>query len=125
MKKKILIVDDEENFARMVKLNLEETGDFMVRAETRGANALTAAKEFRPDLVLLDVMMPDVDGADVAFQIKSDPSLKNVKVVFLTAIVKEDEVATTSKDGSIGGHPFIAKPVTTAKLIEHIKKYIG
>lgn len=121
-KKKILLVDDEEAFGRMVKLNLEKTGEYEVKIETKGAQALDSVKEFRPDLILLDIVMPDVDGAEIARQIESEEALKNIPLVFLTAIAKEDEVV--SEGGIIGGYPFIAKPVTTEKLIDSIKRNI-
>ncbi|HAZ10819.1 MAG TPA: response regulator [Candidatus Omnitrophica bacterium] len=119
-KKKILIIDDEEGFTKMVKLNLEETGEYTVKIENNSNNAFMAAKEFKPDLILLDIMMPGMDGGDVASELKSDNALKDIPVVFLTAIVKEGEI-----DGSIGGHPFIAKPVSAEDLVKHIKKYIA
>jgi CheY-like chemotaxis protein len=122
-KKKILIVDDEENFTKMVKLNLEETGEYTVKVENNSNNAFMAAKEFKPDLILLDIMMPGKDGGDVASELKSDGALKDIPVVFLTAIIKEGEI--DSQDGSIGGHPFIAKPVSAEDLVKHIKEHIG
>jgi CheY-like chemotaxis protein len=99
-KKKIMIVDDEERFAQMIKLNLETTGQYKVRIETEGEKALPAAQEFQPDLIFLDVMMPGLDGGDVAKQIKDDKDLKNTPIVFLTAIVSENEVS--SKHGERG-----------------------
>ena len=122
-KKKILIIDDEEGFTKLVKLNLEETGEYMVKVENNSSNAFKTAKEFKPDLILLDIMMPGMDGGDVASELKTDNVLKDIPVVFLTAIIREDEM--DSQDGSIGGHPFIAKPVSAKDLIKHIKKYIG
>ncbi len=121
-KKKILVVDDEESFCQLVELNLEETGEYEVRTETKGTKALDSAREFRPDLILLDIMMPDVSGDDVAQLIISDVTTKDIPVVFLTAIVKEHEVADSG--GIIGGHPFLAKPVTAEKLIDCIERNI-
>src|SRR6185503_21291437 len=71
-KKRVLIIDDEASFARMVKLNLEKSGEFEVRVENKPTYALAAAREFKPDLILLDVIMPAMDGGDVANQIKRD-----------------------------------------------------
>lgn len=122
-KKKILIIDDEENFTKLVKLNLEETGEYAVKVENNSNNAFMSAKEFKPDLILLDIMMPGKDGGDVASELKSDNTFKNIPVVFLTAIIKEDEM--DSQDGSIGGHPFIAKPVSVEELIKCIEKNIA
>ncbi len=121
-KKKILIIDDEEGFTKLVKLNLEETGEYAVRVENNSNNAFMAAKEFKPDLILLDIMMPGMDGGDVASELKSDNTLKGIPVVFLTAIIKEDEI--DSQDGSVGGHPFIAKPISVEELIKCIEKNI-
>jgi len=121
-KKRILVVDDEENFCQMVELNLEETGEYEVRTETKGTKALGSAREFRPDLILLDIMMPDVSGDDVAQLIISDVTTKDIPIVFLTAIVKEHEVADSG--GIIGGYPFLAKPVTAEKLIDCIERNI-
>src|SRR5947209_1406035 len=84
-KKRILIIDDEASFARMVKLNLEKTGAFEVRAESKAGYALATAREFKPDLILLDVIMPAMDGGDVANQIKRDRNLKGTPIIFLTA----------------------------------------
>ena len=121
-KKRILIVDDEKSFTQMVKLNLEETGKYIVRTENEGKKALLAAREFKPHLILLDIVMPDVDGGEIAHNISLDKELSHTPVIFLTAIVKEDEVK--SREGVIGGHPFIAKPVTTDNLIACIEDNI-
>ena len=63
-RKRILVIDDEASFTRNLKLNLEETGEYEVREENKGTEGLTAAREFRPDLILLDVIMPDMAGGD-------------------------------------------------------------
>jgi len=97
---------------------LEETGQHTVRGETNATRALAAAREFKPDLILLDVMMPDMDGGDVASLLKEDPYLKRTPVVFITAAVLPGEA--TSKGGLIGGHPFIAKPLSAETLIDVI-----
>ena len=121
-KKRILIIDDEENFAKLVKLNLQATGRYEVKMENKGASGLAAAKEFKPDLILLDIMMPDLGGDEVAYRIKADVSTKDIPVIFVSALVKKDEVA--SHDGMIYDHPFIAKPVTAQELIDAIERNI-
>src|SRR5258706_15639749 len=83
--KKILVVDDEVTITRLLKLNLEKTGAYVVREENRGAKAYAAAREFKPDLILLDVMMPDLDGGEVAAQLQADPLMKGIPIIFLTA----------------------------------------
>lgn len=123
MKKKILIVDDEENFTKLVKLNLEKTGRYEVKTENKGSLGLTTAKEFKPDLILLDILMLDMEGSEVASQLKDNENTKNIPIVFLTAVVTKGQVEEAS--GIIGGHPFIAKPATAEELIDCIEKNIS
>ena len=123
-KKRILVIDDEVSFARMVKLNLEKSGAFEVRVENLAMNALSAAREFLPDLILLDVIMPGMDGGDVSKQIKRDRNLKGTPIVFLTATVSRREAGAGGLNS--GGELFLAKPVSVESLIacinEHIRK---
>ena len=123
VKKKILVVDDETSITRLLKLNLEKDGAFMVRTENEGTKALAAAKEFKPDLILLDVMMPDIDGGDVAAIIQADPLLRSVPIVFLTAAVKKEEIE--AKGGMVGGFPYIAKPLDLKGVTEVIERTLA
>jgi DNA-binding response OmpR family regulator len=122
-KKKILVVDDEQAMTRMLKRNLEATGRYDVRTENSGAAGVTAAREFQPDLILLDVMMPGIDGGEVAAKIKEDKRLANIPVVFLSAIIKKEETQPTG--GNIGGLTFLAKPVKLDDLIICIENHLG
>ena len=120
---RILLIDDEQKFIHMLKLNLERRGSYEVRTESNGAYALTAARDFRPDLIFLDVIMPDVDGGDVAASIRADRELKDTPIVFLTAGVSKE---TTKKRGElIGGQRYLAKPVSVAEVIECIERQLG
>ncbi len=123
-KKRILIIDDEASFTRMVRMNLEKTGEFEVKEENRAAHALAAAREFKPDLILLDVIMPSMDGGDVAAHIQADKNLKGTPIIFLTATISRHE--TGNKVLASGGALFLAKPVSAEHLIqtinEHLKK---
>ncbi|MBN2505321.1 MAG: response regulator [Verrucomicrobia bacterium] len=121
-KKRILIVDDEESFTRMVKLNLEKTGSFEVREENKATYALAAAREFKPDLILLDVIMPTMDGGDVAAHFENDRHLKNIPVVFLTATVSRREAGPAGLNS--GGSLFLAKPVSLENLIKCINENV-
>ena len=123
VKKKIQVVDDESSITRLLKLNLEKGGAFIVRAENEGAKTLAAAKEFKPDLILLDVMMPDIDGGDVAAIIQADPLLRGVPIVFLTAAVKKEEIE--AKGGMVGGFPYIAKPLDLKGVTEVIERTLA
>ena len=120
--KKILVIDDEHSITRLLKLNLEKSGAFTVRAENLGAQCLPAAREFKPDLILLDVMMPDMDGGEIAAQIKADPILNGIPIVFLTAVVKQEEVK--ARQGMIGGLPYIAKPLNMKGVLSAIEKHL-
>jgi DNA-binding response OmpR family regulator len=119
-RKRILIIDDEASFTRMVKLNLEKTGLFEVRVENRAMGALAAARDFKPDLILLDVIMPNLDGGDVAGQIRRDRTLKDVPIVFLTATVSNREAGAGGLNS--GGDVFLAKPISTEALIAAIQE---
>ena len=118
-KTRILVIDDEPDITLLVKLNLEQTGQYEVREENDANRSVSAARDFDPDLILLDVMMPDLDGGDVVAMLKDDPRLADTPVVFLTATVLKEEVASTG--GKIGGYPFIPKPVSLEELTTAIE----
>src|SRR5437773_1790334 len=120
-KKRILLVDDEKSFTTLLKLNLEETGNYEVRVENWAEDALAAAKEFNPDLVLLDIIMPRMPGGNVAAQFKEDTQLKNTPIVFLTAAVRKHQVE--ENEGIICDFPCLAKPATVEMVIEMIEKH--
>ena len=118
-KPRILIVDDEAGFTKLAKLALTE---YEICEENHPTRALETAKNFKPDLILLDVVMPDMDGGDIAAQIKAEPIFKRVPIIFLTAIVTEKE---TENRQMFGGYPFLSKPVTPEKLVETIEKHLS
>ena len=121
-KKRILIVDDEVSFARMVKLNLEKTGAFDVRTENKATYALAAAREFKPDLIILDVIMPNMDGGDVSNQFKRDRQLRDTPIIFLTATVSKREAGEGGLNS--GGALFLAKPVSVEALVARINEHL-
>ena len=120
-KKKILLVDDEKSFTNLLKLNLEETGNYEVRVENWAEDAVNAAKEFKPDLILLDIIMPRMPGGNVAALIKETPQLKETPIVFLTAAVRRHQVE--ENDGIICDFPCLAKPATVEMVIDMIEKH--
>jgi CheY-like chemotaxis protein len=120
-KTRILLVDDEKSFTTLLKLNLEETGIYDVRVENWAEDALGAAKEFKPDLVLLDIIMPRMPGGNVAAQIADDPQLKDTPIVFLTAAVRKERV--DENEGIICDRPCLAKPATVDMVVAAIEKY--
>ena len=123
MKRRILVVDDEKALTRMLKLNLERAGNYEVRTENEGANAIPAAREFKPDLMLLDVMMPGVTGDEIAAELKADPLLAHIKYIFVTAIITRDEAGEAG--ANIGGNVFLAKPVKAEELIATIERMLA
>src|SRR5689334_5802395 len=118
-KPRILLVDDEESFTKVTQLTLT---DYDITIENDSTRALERARETKPDLILLDVMMPHYDGGDVAAQIRQDPGLHTVPIVFLTALVTQKENA---RQPVMGGFPFIAKPITPELLAENIEKHLA
>ena len=122
-KKRIMVVDDEVPFTRLLKMSLEQGGSYVVRVENDPCRALEAADQFLPHLVLMDVMMPVIDGGTLAAQFEAVSHLRNVPIVFLTAAVRRDEVR--ARHGQIGGLPFLAKPVDFKELTECLQRKLG
>jgi len=120
MKKKILLVDDEKSFTNLLRLNLEQMGCYEVRVVNISEDALPAAQEFRPDIVLLDIIMPRMPGGNVAAQFEADPNLKNTPIVFLTAAVRRSRVE--EMDGIVSGKPCLTKPSNMEEIVAMIEK---
>ncbi|HEY7449892.1 MAG TPA: response regulator [Vicinamibacterales bacterium] len=118
---RVLLVDDEIGITRTLALYLEEAGGCDVRIETHGSRALITAREFRPHLILMDLVMPDSDGATVAADIQSDPVLHGTPIVFLSALTSQRD--TGQALSRIDGHPFLAKPVDPDTVLAFIEKY--
>ncbi len=122
-KKRVLAVDDKASNTRLVKLYLEQTNDYEVREENDAKAALSAAEEFHPNLILLDVMMPGMDGGELAACFQANPKLKNVPIVFLTAAITKGEVE--AGNGLVGGLPFLAKPVVLSEMVACLKHHLS
>ena len=118
---RILLIDDEEDFCFFVKGNLEAKGEYEVLTANNGLEGLEMARESGPDLILLDMIMPEMTGDEVAFELKKDPVLKDIPIIFLTAIVTKQETGPENL-ARIGGRNFMAKPVQTQGLIKAIEK---
>lgn len=118
-KKRVLLVDDEKSLTSLLKLNLEETGNYEVRVENWPEDAIKAAREFKPDIILLDIIMPRLPGGNVAAAIDTDPELKGTPIVFLTAAVRKQYVE--DHDGIICDHPCLAKPATVDEVVAMIE----
>jgi DNA-binding response OmpR family regulator len=118
MPKKILIVDDEEE-ALVHLRNILIRQNFQVFSATTGNEGLRLARTTSPDLIILDIVMPDMDGADVASLLSEDPSTKEIPVIFLTGILTKQEELTGKKTGK---HLVVAKPILAKDLVELVNK---
>jgi CheY-like chemotaxis protein len=121
-KRRILIVDNDRDSTHLVKILLEKTGWYSVLEENDATKARLSARNFRPDLILLDVMMPGTDGGEVAAQIEGDPDLQRTPIIFLTALVTKAEASAGLR---IQGHRFLAKPVNIPELITGIEENLA
>jgi two-component system, OmpR family, response regulator len=120
MRKRIVLVDDEKDFCYFMQKTLEASGEFDVLTSSEGKEAIRMIKTNQPDLVLLDVMMPGISGPDVAAELREYDVTKNIPIVFVTAVVQENE--TAENKNLIGGWHYLPKPVRTEELISLIKR---
>ena len=116
--KKILIVDDEPNIVMSLEYTFKKN-NFQVFIARDGQEALDILKNALPDLIILDVMMPNVDGYNTLEQIKNDTRLKHTKVIFLSAKNKEKDI---EKGLSLGADLYMTKPFSVKKLVEHVNE---
>ena len=115
---KILYAEDEPDIQSLAQIALEMVGDYTVKVCNNGQEALDAAEAYAPDLILLDVMMPTMDGPAALAEIRKIPALENVPVIFMTAKVQNQEVEEYKKMGAID---VIAKPFDPMSLSETIQ----
>ena len=120
--KKILFVEDDESLASVYVTRLETEG-FDVKRVPNGEDALAAAIAFRPDLVLLDVMMPKISGFDVLDILRNTPETANIKIIMLTALSQDSDKARAQ---SMGVDDYLVKSqVVIADVVNHIKQHLG
>jgi CheY-like chemotaxis protein len=122
--KKILVVDDEVGFTRLLQMNLEKTGHYTVRVVNDSTKAMEAARTFHPDLALLDIVMPGLDGGDLVAQMKLDPLLAKIPVIMLTALVGKNEASDDAVLQS-GNLIMLGKPVRLNVLIQAIEEQLA
>jgi CheY-like chemotaxis protein len=120
-KRRILIIDDDANSTHLVKILLERAGPYLVLEENDAAKADQTARNFKPDVILLDIVMPKIDGGELATQIQADRELHDTPIIFLTALVTHGEAQSGLH---IQGHPFVAKPISIPELIDAIEKHL-
>lgn len=117
-KTKILIVDDDVRLSSVLSRLLTMTGRFSVTVVNDPVEACAEAVRLKPDLIVLDVIMPVKDGGTVASEIRQEPTLKDVPVIFLTAVINHQEAA--ARGNTFGSDPVLAKPITGQELIAQI-----
>lgn len=120
--KRVLVIDDNPASTRLTRLTLERIATCSILELNHSLRALDTAQSFRPDLVLLDVEMPGLDGATVWRQLRADPGLRRVPIIFLTSLVTEAEASLRRFDGNTR---VLAKPLTLAKLAATVASQLG
>ena len=119
-KRSILIVDDEVDFPRLARMVLTEKGGFEVVVCHRGEQAIDMIREWKPDLLLLDIVMPNVDGTDIAAALRNDPELCSVPIIFFTSLMTPQEAAAHPV---VGKHDFIPKPISVDALLKRVQEF--
>ena len=121
MTHKILIVDDEPNIVVPLQFLIEQNG-FQVMVAASGEESLEAISKFRPDLILLDIMLPGIDGYEVCEIVRLNPEWRNTKIIFLTAMGRDVDIA---KGMVLGADDYITKPFSNKEIIAKINKLLN
>jgi excisionase family DNA binding protein len=116
-KRKALIVDDDEELVELIRDVLEADGRFDVRAANNGFDAGMMVKEYHPDIIVLDVMLPDINGKEVCQRVRTDPTLDDVKIICISGMVEQDKIADLL---AAGADDFKQKPFEIEDLIERV-----
>lgn len=120
-KRKILVVDDDRDLVDLIVDILERDSRFETRSVNNGFDAGMMVKEYRPDLIILDVMLPDINGKDVCVRVRNDKSLEDVKIICISGMVEEDRIQELREAGA---NEFIPKPFPMEKLINVMSKLL-
>ena len=114
-KRKVLVVDDDEDLVELLVDAFQGDGRFEVRSANNGFDAGMLVKEYRPDLIVLDVMLPDINGKEVCQRVRSDPTLEAVKIICISGMVEQDKVAELKEAGA---DDFMHKPFAVDRLVD-------
>lgn len=114
-KRKALVVDDDRDLVELMTDSLQADGRFEVRAANNGFDAGMMVKEYRPDIIILDVMLPDINGKEVCQRVRSDPSLDDVKIICISGMVESDRIEELKEAGA---NDFLQKPFEVETLID-------
>jgi DNA-binding response OmpR family regulator len=116
--KKIVVADDEEDI-RVYVSKILQRANYEVRTASCGSEALEVIKKFKPDLAVLDIMLPDMQGDDIAIKLAEDPATAGLPIIFLTGIIRKNEEV---KGLTSGRHRVLAKPITREELVNVVKE---
>ncbi|MDP8213274.1 MAG: response regulator [Candidatus Zapsychrus exili] len=124
--KKILIVDDDDELLGLLEKKLIQE-EYDVVKITSGKDAIEKTKKYGPDIILMDIIMPDIDGAEVARQLQADSLTRNIPLIFLTGMITKDDKASTKSSLKVGDreYPAIGKPFTSQELLDTINRVLG
>jgi excisionase family DNA binding protein len=120
-KRKALIVDDDPELVELIRDVLEADGRFEVRVANNGFDAGMMTKEYRPDIIVLDVMLPDINGKEVCQRVRSDSTMDDVKIICISGMVEQDKVADLKEAGA---DDFMQKPFEIEALVERICQHL-
>ncbi|MEN6431722.1 MAG: response regulator [Smithella sp.] len=120
----VLTIDDEVDFCYFVQKNLMLDGRFNVLVATNGKDGIELAENELPDIILLDLFMPDMPGEDVAAALKENNATADIPILFVTALATNDDIVNRDEN-KIGNNYIMPKPVRTKKLIETILDILG
>jgi excisionase family DNA binding protein len=116
-KRKVLLVDDEPDLVETVHKALQEDGRFDVRVASNGFDAGMIVKEYRPDLIILDVMLPDINGKEVCHRVRADPTMEEVRIICISGMIEDDKISELKLAGA---DDFLHKPFDVDILIERM-----
>ena len=121
-KRKVLLVDDDAELVELMTKVLEEDGRFEVRIASNGFDAGMMVKEYRPDLIVLDVMLPDINGKEVCHRVRSDNTLEDVRILCISGMIEDDKIQELR---DAGADDFMHKPFDIEVLIERMCVQLG
>jgi excisionase family DNA binding protein len=120
-KRKVLLVDDDVDIVDMINRALEEDGRFEVKIAANGFDAGMMVKEYRPDLIVLDVMLPDINGKEVCHRVRADQNLEEVRIICISGMIEEDKIQELKLAGA---DDFVHKPFEVEVLIERMCQHL-
>jgi excisionase family DNA binding protein len=121
-KRKVLVVDDDPDLVELIVSVLESDRRFETRIATNGFEAGMMVKEYRPDMIVLDVMLPDINGKEVCTRVRSDESLENVKIICISGMVERNKIKALKEAGA---DDFLQKPFETDELVARMCRLLG